>query len=225
MKKKLSSISLLALLMPVIMLFTAQCRFEPSQPQSEGGIARSAVSAQSTLRENNFSDERILLVMSNEFSLEATNSRSSFVTPLDFSDLGIGIERVELLNPMAFELVQMQREAIRTGVFSEEIRDRSQRNMLVNEGDFRKVLSLTLEEKGHDRVIAAIEQIRRSGRTDILSVSPDFVMTLDSNRSMPNEGNFDGRWGINAVNLPEAWNLATNRRSVKVGILGRVNAT
>ena len=209
MKKKLSSISLLALLMPAIMLFTAQCRFEPSQPQSEGDIARSAVSIGSALRERNFSDERILLVMSNEFSLR-TSSRSSLVTSLDFSDLGIGIERVELLNPIASERVRVQREAARTGVFTEELQHLSQRNTLVDEGTFRKVLSLTLEERGHDRVIAAIEQIRRSGRADILSVSPDHAATLDRNRDMPNNRNFDGTWGINAINLPEAWNIAAD---------------
>lgn len=83
--------------------------------------------------------------------------------------------------------------------------------------NFKNYVCIELEEKGKDKVLEAVEIM--SKREDVLAVSPNYIMHICSNPPNDFYYEYDSQWAIDAINLPEAWDLTTGSNTVRVGVL------
>jgi subtilisin family serine protease len=200
MKKKYSTVFLVALTV-ALLLVTLQCQVEPDNPQNGNNINRSVAKV------GEFADDRILVVMNKERSLDFRK-----YTPEDFS--AVRCSRVEDLTELTMELISKQRESEKTGVRSEQLKDYAERGMLVKEENFKRVFCLTLAEPGVENVRKAIQQLEKSDA--VLYAGPDYVVSVCA---VPNDPYLGNQWAVNNISLSDAWNITTGSSTAKVGVI------
>ena len=88
-------------------------------------------------------------------------------------------------------------------------------NDLVNYEQYNRILCLYLDEKSKDNVLEGIHKL--SAREDVLSAIPNYNVTTYSTSS--NDEYITDQWGLNNINLPQAWDYSTGSSSVYVGII------
>lgn len=81
--------------------------------------------------------------------------------------------------------------------------------------DYKRVLSLELEESSKEYVLEAIDELMK--RDDVLYAGPDYEISIAS--TTPNDYNSTDQWAIDALDLPEAWDFTTGSKEVIVGIM------
>jgi len=165
--------------------------------------------------EQDFSDETILVVLNKT----ATFSFKTY-TAEDFSE--IGNVYVEEITAGSSQIVRQQRE---TNV------SRQGHSVKVSD-DYRRILKLTLQDKGKENIIDAVRKLER--RDDVVSAEPSFAgsATATTPTEYPNltahpdltKNNrltnlHTQRWWIDQIDLPNAWDYEHNATGVTVAVV------
>lgn len=148
--------------------------------------------------EDNFADDKVIIVLNKE----ATRQFRTY-TPEDFPEI-----ECSSVDDLTHFTVDYARKKIRG--------EKTEKSMLVNVEEFRRILSLELKEKSKENVLKAIKQLEK--RNDILSAEPNSVLTICAT---PNDPSFinGGQWGLNKINAPSAWEITKGTNTITVGVL------
>ena len=205
MKEKIMAAIAVSLLLPGILLFTVQCRFDVYDASGTSApLARANIS-----HRGDFADDRVIVILNQETSM---NFRSYNAT--DFPE--IQTVRVNDVTRHAAEVVAMYREARESGNWS-KLNQRADRGMLVDVNNFRRILEIRLAKNCRENVLEAIRLLNK--RDDVLYAEPDFRFRMDAlPYPLPTHYPYQ-KSVLNAINLPDAWKIHTNLRPVKVGVL------
>ena len=159
--------------------------------------------------EDDFADNRVLVVLTNEASLSLSNYEA-----LDFPE--ISCNEVCNLTQTATNIVQAELKrkdaASICNVSADAVAFKDFYNFDTNR--FNQVLCLNLEDEGKEKVLDAIEALE--SRTDILYVGPDYAIAPCA---LPNDTYYGQQWAASKIQLPQAWNITTGSSTVRVGIL------
>ena len=118
----------------------------------------------------------------------------------------MGNVRVEEITKDATEIV---REQLESGKIIE--------GHMINVAEFRRILKLTLLDKGKENIIQAIKQLE--ARDDVICAQPSYHGSIDA--TYPNEYyslSFPDKWAIDKIGLPNAWDKATGSSYVIVAV-------
>ncbi|MBQ9276398.1 MAG: S8 family serine peptidase [Clostridia bacterium] len=154
-----------------------------------------------------FADDRILVVLTGR----ATKSFRDY-TAEDFSD--IGVSEVN-------DLTKLSKEKLRKQLNERDTNNRSNDyELTIDKISYRRILCLTLANKGRESVLKAIELLKQ--REDIISAEPDCVLHVEATN--PNDPDYqdDEQWGLNGnygINAPSAWSYTAGSSTVRVGII------
>ena len=159
-----------------------------------------------------FAHDRILVVLTHEASL---NFKS--YTAADFSE--IACTNVTNLTADIGDMVQQKinqtQTAAQTATF-EETASNFMKDLDVDA--YQQILSVELSNPGLASVFSAINLL--SKRDDVYAAEPDYYMYEYGTTSVPNDPYYNNQQAyMNLINMPEAWDLATSSRVVKVGVI------
>ena len=90
---------------------------------------------------------------------------------------------------------------------------------LINQDKFRQILTITLIEKGIDRVTEAIKALNNLEK--VLIAQPTFIFS-DGDDTVPNDTYYAGQWGLSGtfgIKAPSAWNIEQGDSSMQIGLL------
>ncbi|MBE6959984.1 MAG: hypothetical protein E7448_04600 [Ruminococcaceae bacterium] len=168
---------------------------------------------------DDFDDNHVLVVISNAASLAKLEYKCE-----DFDE--INCKSIKNLTQTATNRISAKlsgtKETSQRSISSEYVTLSNVYN--VNTEEFHQVLSIELAEPGKENVLVAIEKLIQ--RTDVLYAGPNYIYQIDQpedSRSLyridPWDA-IDAQWAIDAIQLRDAWDLATGGTSrVAVGII------
>lgn len=178
---------------------------------------------------DNFKDDEIIVALTN-----AESKNLSEYSVADFSE--IPVQSVENLTKSTDDTLKVQREtesmAVQS-VNSESTTDES--NVYINEDKYHQFYLLKLSKPGKDNVIKCIKLLEQ--RDDIILAMPNYIdviepmeesiATMDetiastyATTEKPNDyTGKTGQWGIDRIDLPEAWNIITGSTTLVVGVM------
>ena len=144
----------------------------------------------------NYSDERIIITLSNEKSRELKD-----YTYIDFPELSIN---------KVIDLTEISKETLKN-------RKNNETPDGISLNRYNQTLCLYLNDKGYDNVKNAIEII--SKRNDVIAVSPDYFAEPFS--VVPNDPGVSEQWAIDNISLDDAWEITKGSSSspVTVGVI------
>lgn len=154
--------------------------------------------------EDDFVDNHVLVVLTNEASLQFRS-----YSPDDFPE--IDCLQAEDLTKSVAPMVQMKVDSMK-GI--QPAATASVRVSTQDPATYNQILCLELPSNSKANVLMAIKQLE--GRDDILYAGPDFYVY---GYATPSDYNADTQWGVGKISLPSAWNITTGSSSVTVGIL------
>lgn len=156
--------------------------------------------------EDDFAADRIMVVLSNEASLEFNDYDTD-----DFPE--IDCDSVRDLSNASKVKVKSQVEKVRTAFLtkSTEIETLD----LSGIDTFNQVICLELQDASKENVLAAIEELQK--RDDVIYAGPDYAIIPCS--SSVNDELFEDQWAYETIQLTEAWEITTGSSAVVVGIL------
>lgn len=160
--------------------------------------------------EDDFADNRVLVVLTNEASVSLQNYGLS-----DFSE--INCNRVSNLTQSATDLVQAElRGEDPATLYSVDSGTVTFDSFFdVDEDSFNRVLCIELTETGKDKVLEAMDALME--RDDILYAGPDYEITITS--VTPNDALYTYQWAPRTIQLPLAWETTTGTAQVQVGVI------
>lgn len=85
----------------------------------------------------------------------------------------------------------------------------------VSKNEFHQILSLKLKNPGKENVIKAITYLNTLD--EVLSAEPDYIYECQE-AYVPNDTRYSEQWGLEQINIEDAWNITRGSTSVKVGI-------
>lgn len=85
----------------------------------------------------------------------------------------------------------------------------------VNEDEFHQILSLKLRNPGKESVLKAIAYLNTCD--EVLSAEPDYIYKC-KDLYVPNDTYYDKQWGLERINIEDAWDKTRGSTDVKVGI-------
>lgn len=159
-----------------------------------------------------FATDRVLVTLTHDASLKfATYSAASFseisckgVTDLT-SDIG---EKVQ-------QKLTQTATAEKTATFTKSA-STFMKNLDIN--SYKQILCLHLSEPGENNVLAAIKSL--SSNPAVYSASPDYIMYTEAETvTIPNDPRYNDQWGLEFINMPEAWDLATSSNMITVAVI------
>lgn len=155
-----------------------------------------------------FAEDRVLVVLSNKETKSFRN-----YTKDDFSEIKISSVK-ELTKSSKEKLVKQLNDVNAKNSYSNNY------GMTIDEDSYRRILCLTLANKGRENVLKAIELLKQ--REDIISAEPDCVLHVEATN--PNDPDYqdDEQWGLNGtygINAPSAWSYTAGSSTVRVGII------
>ncbi|MBE6976315.1 MAG: hypothetical protein E7439_03860 [Ruminococcaceae bacterium] len=179
----------------------------------------------------NFTDDCVMLVMTNEASLSKLNYSASDFTEID-------CKSVTNLSESKTKKVEMQL----SGKIAEASSRSASTNALpsdfnvVNLESFNQILCLELNKTGKDKVLEAVALLEQ--RPDVLCAEPNYIYSIEEDvpelgsvgseymrsaelRSVTTNDTYaHNQWAIEKISLPDAWQIAngTNHK-VTVGII------
>jgi len=86
----------------------------------------------------------------------------------------------------------------------------------IGEGEFRQIFLITLPNDDKQEVLNAIAKLEKI--EGIRYAAPNYFLQLDIE---PNDDEYrsGSLWGLDSINAPQAWNITTGSRNVRVGII------
>jgi len=87
-------------------------------------------------------------------------------------------------------------------------------NESIGEGEFRQIFLITLPNNDKQGVLNAIEKLEKI--EGIKYAGPDYFLDLTR---VPNDEEYGSLYGLHSIKAPEAWNITTGSRNVRVGII------
>ena len=84
-----------------------------------------------------------------------------------------------------------------------------------NAETFQQILLLEFENDSKQNVLNVIEQLRFV--SGVYYAAPNYFRELTS--QIPNDQFFNGLWGMQKIQAPQAWAITTGSRNVRVGII------
>ncbi|MBQ8382999.1 MAG: S8 family serine peptidase [Clostridia bacterium] len=154
--------------------------------------------------ENEFADNRVMVVMSNEASLQFNQYDAN-----DFSE--IGCNRVSNLSTASEAKVKTASEKVSGASESKSINPTSD----IDITNYNQVLCLELEHAGKENVLQVIQELQK--RDDVIYAGPDYVIQTCS--ITPDDEYYGNQWAPETIQLPQAWDITTGSSSVVVGVL------
>lgn len=153
--------------------------------------------------EDNFVDNRVLVVLTNEASLKFKT-----YTAEDFPEIVCKETRelTEAVTPSVRLCVEGGAETQGTNAVKISTQDPS---------TFNQILCLELPGNSKAGVLEAIAALQK--RDDVLYVGPDYYMYGHS--TVPNDSFIGDQWAVNKISLPLAWDITTGSSSVTVGVV------
>ncbi len=189
--------------------------------------------------EDEFADNRVMVVLDNETSLTVDQFENSMFAGIrcnNVKSLTTAKEAKvqEKISNIAAELnaVAVARNAAEI-VTTENVMKIAATDEELSK--YNQVLCIELEETGKEKVLETISELEK--QENVLYVGPDYVLTVDS--TTPNDPGYTNgsQWAIDKIKLPEAWDITTGSPAVYVAVIdtgidgdhpefvGRVNST
>ena len=114
-----------------------------------------------------------------------------------------------------------------------DIREEAQENTLLNFDEYRQIMLIRLDQNCGENVLNVIQQLQQ--RNYIYWAGPNYIAedhsiveysSIDAfSTRIPNDPDLHLQWAVNRISLPQAWNITTGSRNVRVGIIGsRIDA-
>jgi len=129
---------------------------------------------------------------------------------------------VECITP-GFELAYSQVYAINSGSLRLK-REIAKDPWQINLDNYRRILSLRLQESGKENVLRAIRILER--RDDVVSATPNFYEVFqhaigdhDTFSSMRAHGIPSNQWGLSQIDAARAWGITRGSNEVIVGVM------
>ena len=176
--------------------------------------------------DDDFCDGKIIVVLNRQASRDLR-----YFSTRDFPELRLSSVRdispgLELARNQARVMQNREKQASGVRMFAEH-ELQYDKDWSVDLGNFRQIISLTLQEPGRENVLRAIRLLER--RSDIVSAEPNFYETLYMPTLVEIDSCNDGMsfepasasypWGINIINTSAARNLISNPALVRVGVM------
>lgn len=158
---------------------------------------------------NEFAENRVLVVLSNEVSTSVFSHDPSSFPEIECSNvenLTRAATDIVYNKSMGIEVEAVNQADVGLTTFS-GIYD-------IDEESFHQVLCLTLSEPGKENVIKASKMLMQ--RPDVIYAGPDYKMEIEAT---PNDPYYSSQWAASKIKLPQAWNIATGSSSVVVGVI------
>ena len=156
--------------------------------------------------ENEFAEDRIMVVLSNEASLEYLQTET-----MDFPELKqVNIKRFTDTRGKQIKTMMDERKnaSLTVRIFTSDANAEEI-------ADYREVLCIELAEHGKDKVLEAIALLEQ--REDVLYVGPDYKIELCA--ATDSTSSASDIWAPEAIDLPDALNMVANPQTVLVGVL------
>lgn len=156
--------------------------------------------------EDDFADDRIMVVLQNDVSLQfKTFSEEDFseVDCVDVTDLSTGRRD------------SIQKRLQEVSVTAATNRDLLDPVLVQDMEKFHQVICLNLEQKSKANVLQAIKLLQQ--RDDVLYAGPDYV--LEACATTPSDTNYADQWALPMISMPQAWDITTGSSTVRVGVV------
>lgn len=167
--------------------------------------------------EMNFADNRVLVVMNHESSLNFTTYAKD-----DFSV--VNCTKVTDLSDAAGGVLKARMEklyaAAEAGALPNVAEIENATDKAFNINTYQQVLCLELDTNNKENVLSVIEELMK--HDDVMYAGPDFAMELRSSETSTNtlSDPYDSQqWAADKIDLPEAWTIETGSANVVVGII------
>jgi len=195
--------------------------------------------------DDNFEDNAVVIVLNRVVS----RGNRTFTT-MDFGDIGVVyVEDLNRLSDQENEYAQALWTAERNMILAEErlstfstesnqalveayqvysdIREEAEENTLLNFDEYRQIMLIRLDQNSKENVLNVIQQLQK--RDYIYWAGPNYIeeylSIVEYPLMIPNDPYLHLQWAVNRLSLPQAWNITTGSRNVRVGILGsRIDA-
>lgn len=188
---------------------------------AEGVVGTEEKFACKATLEDEFADNRVMVVLDNETSLavdEFSTSMFAGIRCKEVQSLTTAKEAKvqEKMNDIATELndVAVARNAAEI-VTTENVMKIAATDEYLS--GYRQVLCIELEETGKQKVLDTIAELEK--QDGVAYAGPDYVLTVASN--IPYDPYYLGgdQWAIDKIRLPDAWDIATGSPSVTVAVI------
>lgn len=195
-KKLLTSILVLA----IILLGVFNSNITKAEEMSEEKVYCNATI------EDNFVDNTILIILTNEESLKFKKYDVD-----DFSNIDC-IEVIDMTADTANKIIEQQMSNYRN-VNNEDI--------IIDASKYNKILKLELSNSNKNKVISSIKILEEYDW--ILSAQPDFLIKQENKdvltKSVVNNRSLSNDWAYDLMKIEEAWGISRGSSSVKIGII------
>ena len=164
--------------------------------RAEGIIVEETID-DTVMVQSDYADNRVLVVLDNETSLQF-NEYDIFFFP------GLDCKSITNLTPSFTTIAKAQIE--------NKTMSNIQSNIEIN--NFEQILCIELNSTGKDNVARAIKLLESID--GVKSASPDYILSKFS--TIPNDI-YTEEWPLDNIQLTQAWDIATGSASIKVGVI------
>ena len=182
--------------------------------------AEEKVACNATL-EDEFADNRVMVVLDNETSLAVDQFSTSMFS-------GVRCKEVQSLTTAKEAKVQEKMSDI-TVKLNEVAVARNAAEIVTTENvmkiaatdeylnSYKQVLCIELEESGKQKVLDTIAELEKLD--NVVYAGPDYVLSVDS--TTPDDPYYTNgnQWAIDKIDLPEAWDITIGHLSVTVAVI------
>jgi len=178
---------------------------------------------------DNFVEDEIIVVLNNSTSKELND-----FSELDFPELPV--KYVENLTKETDDMIKAQRTSKNTGTQAYlGVSTADESAVYIDEDEHHQFLLIKLNRSGKANVIKSIKLLEQ--REDVILAMPNYIdviepmeesiATIDeimtsarATTNTPNDYTSEfGQWGIDRIDLPEAWNITSGSSTVIVGVI------
>ena len=156
--------------------------------------------------EDDFAGDSILVVLSNEASLEFNLYGTNDFSEIDCSSV---YDLTEASGIKVLEKICAIKRVVDSNQINFDTLDVS------GVDTYHKILRLKLEENSKHNVLRSIEELMK--RDDVICAEPDYAVYSSEVVSMSEADTV--YWALDQINLPEAWEISTGSADVVVGII------